>query len=42
MQRSYFAVHRIVRLEDSGHWPMIDNPTAVQEAVIPFLRSRAR
>lgn len=41
MQRRYFAVHRIVRLEDSGHWPMIDNPTAVQEEVIPFLRSQA-
>jgi pimeloyl-ACP methyl ester carboxylesterase len=40
MQRSFFAVQRVVRLEDSGHWPMIDNPTAVQDAVVPFLRSQ--
>ncbi len=40
VQRQFFAVERVVRLEDSGHWPMIDNPTAVAEAVIPFLRKQ--
>lgn len=40
MQRAWFAVQRVVRLQDSGHWPMIDNPTAVLEAVVPFLRSQ--
>ena len=40
MQRQFFAVERLVRLEDSGHWPMIDNPAAVGAAVVPFLRSR--
>jgi pimeloyl-ACP methyl ester carboxylesterase len=42
LQRQFFAVERVVRLEDSGHWPMIDNPDAVQQAVIPFLRERLR
>jgi pimeloyl-ACP methyl ester carboxylesterase len=40
MQRKFFAVNRVVRLEDSGHWPMVDNPVAVADAVIPFLRSQ--
>jgi pimeloyl-ACP methyl ester carboxylesterase len=40
MQRKFFAVDRVVRLEDSGHWPMVDNPAAVSDAVIPFLRSQ--
>ncbi|WP_077035210.1 alpha/beta fold hydrolase [Pelomonas sp. KK5] len=37
VQREFFAVERVVRLEDSGHWPMIDNPAAVAQAVVPFL-----
>jgi len=37
-QRQFFAVERVVRLPDSGHWPMIDNSVAVREAVAPFLR----
>ena len=41
VQRRFFAVDRVVRLEGSGHWPMIDNPGAVGSAVIPFLRERA-
>lgn len=41
MQRKFFAVKRVVRLPDSGHWPMIDNPAAVREAVVPFLRQQA-
>lgn len=40
MQRKFFAVDRVVRLEDSGHWPMVDNPAAVADAVVPFLRSQ--
>jgi pimeloyl-ACP methyl ester carboxylesterase len=40
MQRQYFAVDRVVILQDSGHWPMIDNPVAVRDAVIPFLKSQ--
>jgi pimeloyl-ACP methyl ester carboxylesterase len=40
MQRQFFDVRRVVLLPDSGHWPMIDNPAAVSEAVAPFLRER--
>jgi pimeloyl-ACP methyl ester carboxylesterase len=40
VQREYFAVDRVVMLDDSGHWPMIDNPQAVREAVVPFLRAQ--
>lgn len=40
VQREYFAVDRVVMLGDSGHWPMIDNPRAVREAVVPFLRTQ--
>ena len=40
MQRQFFDVRRVVLLPDSGHWPMIDNPAAVSEAVVPFLRER--
>ena len=38
MQRQFFDVDQVVVLEDSGHWPMIDNPAAVAGAVVPFLR----
>ena len=41
MQRRYFDVDRVAILDDSGHWPMIDNPAAVGDAVIPFLRRQA-
>ena len=37
-QRRWFDVDRVAILDDSGHWPMIDNPAAVAEAVVPFLR----
>lgn len=40
-QRQAFPGARIVMLNDSGHWPYIDNPEAVAEAVIPFLREQA-
>jgi pimeloyl-ACP methyl ester carboxylesterase len=39
-QRKFFAVDQVVRLEDSGHWPMIDDPAAVRTAVVAFLRPR--
>ncbi|MES1265445.1 MAG: alpha/beta hydrolase, partial [Variovorax sp.] len=42
MQRQFFDVDRVVVLEDSGHWPMVDNPAAVAQAVVPFLRAQAR
>jgi len=39
-QREVFPDARIVLLEESGHWPFADDPEAVEEAVIPFLRER--
>ena len=42
VQREFFAVERLVRLPDSGHWPMIDNPEAVRMAVVPFLQRHAQ
>ena len=39
-QRQFFDVRRLVRLKDSGHWPMIDHPTAAADAVVPFLRAQ--
>ena len=38
VQRKFFDVADVVRLEDSGHWPMIDNPAATRNAILPFLR----
>jgi pimeloyl-ACP methyl ester carboxylesterase len=40
VQRQFFDVRRVALLGDSGHWPMIDNPAAVGEAVLPFLREQ--
>ena len=37
-QRETFPRADIVYLEDSGHWPFIDNPQAVTDTLIPFLR----
>jgi pimeloyl-ACP methyl ester carboxylesterase len=39
-QRDVFPRANIVYLEDSGHWPFADNPLAVREIVIPFLRTQ--
>jgi hypothetical protein len=33
-------VTAVVRLADSGYWPMIDNPDAVRDVVVPFLRAQ--
>jgi pimeloyl-ACP methyl ester carboxylesterase len=37
-QRDVFPRAEVVVLEDSGHWPFADNPPAVAQAVLPFLR----
>lgn len=37
-QREVFPDAEIVYLEESGHWPFADDPHAVEDAVIPFLR----
>lgn len=37
-QREWFPNAEVKVLEDSGHWPFADNPKAVADAVIPFLR----
>jgi len=42
VQQEFFDVKRLVRLADSGHWPMIDNPEATAGAVVPFLRAQWR
>jgi pimeloyl-ACP methyl ester carboxylesterase len=37
-QRQAFPSARVVVLDDSGHWPFIDNPEEVAAHVVPFLR----
>lgn len=39
-QRESFPRARIVRLEGSGHWPMLDDPEGLAGAVVPFLAER--
>lgn len=39
-QREVFPDAAVVILDDSGHWPFIDDPHAVTRAVVPFLRSQ--
>ena len=41
-QHQYVDVRRVVRLAQSGHWPMIDDPAATAAAVVPFLREHSR
>lgn len=36
-QRETFPQAHVVLLPDSGHWPMLDNPVAVEEPVTAFL-----
>jgi pimeloyl-ACP methyl ester carboxylesterase len=36
-QRETFPRAEVVVLDDSGHWPTIDSPFAVEQAVLPFL-----
>ena len=40
-QREAFPRAQVVMLDDSGHWPYVDDPKAVADAVIPFLREQA-
>jgi pimeloyl-ACP methyl ester carboxylesterase len=37
-QRDFFDVGDVVVLADSGHWPFMDNPDRVRDALVPFLR----
>ncbi|HSK95760.1 MAG TPA: alpha/beta hydrolase [Euzebyales bacterium] len=37
-QRETFPRAQVVILRDSGHWPMLDDPVAVEQAVTGFLR----
>jgi pimeloyl-ACP methyl ester carboxylesterase len=39
-QRETFPSARIEVLPDSGHWPYADDPEAVADLVVPFLRER--
>jgi pimeloyl-ACP methyl ester carboxylesterase len=36
-QRETFPRAEVVLLADSGHWPMIDHPVAVEQPVLRFL-----
>ncbi len=37
LQKEIFARARVVLLPDSGHFPFADNPSAVMDAVVPFI-----
>jgi pimeloyl-ACP methyl ester carboxylesterase len=37
IQRRTFPSAEVVLLEESGHWPFVDDPAGVEEAVLPFL-----
>jgi pimeloyl-ACP methyl ester carboxylesterase len=39
-QREFFDVRDVVILPESGHWPFQDDPQAVRDAIVPFLRER--
>jgi pimeloyl-ACP methyl ester carboxylesterase len=36
-QRETFPDAEVVVLDDSGHWPMLDDPVALEQVVLPFL-----
>jgi pimeloyl-ACP methyl ester carboxylesterase len=36
-QRETFPGAQVVVLEDSGHWPMYDDPVGFEQTVLPFL-----
>ena len=40
LQRQFFPRAKVVVLPDSGHWPLVDDPGAVVDAVVPFLRDQ--
>jgi pimeloyl-ACP methyl ester carboxylesterase len=37
-QRAYFPSAEVRVLDESGHWPFVDDPDRVAELVVPFLR----
>ena len=39
LQPRYFRRATVVILPDSGHWPLVDDPDAVIDTVVPFLRA---
>jgi pimeloyl-ACP methyl ester carboxylesterase len=39
-QREFFDVRDVAVLPESGHWPFQDDPQAVAQAVLPFLRAQ--
>jgi pimeloyl-ACP methyl ester carboxylesterase len=39
-QREFFPSARVVILERSGHWPFADDPEAVANILVPFLRNQ--
>ena len=39
-QREFFDVEGLVIVPGSGHWPFIDDPEPVEQAVVSFLRPR--
>ena len=39
-QRESFPSAEVVVLDDSGHWPFIDDPDGAAERIIPFLRAQ--
>jgi pimeloyl-ACP methyl ester carboxylesterase len=39
-QREAFPSARVELLEGLGHWPFIEEPAAVGELLMPFLRAR--
>jgi pimeloyl-ACP methyl ester carboxylesterase len=41
-QRQVFPAARVVILEESGHWPFVDDPAGVRAAFVPFLRDSLR
>jgi pimeloyl-ACP methyl ester carboxylesterase len=41
-QREVFPSARVVILDGSGHWPLVDDPAGVRAAFVPFLRDSLR
>ena len=39
-QADFFDVKNTVKLPESGHWPFQDDPDAVREALVPYLRTQ--
>jgi pimeloyl-ACP methyl ester carboxylesterase len=39
-QRESFPRAEVVVLDDSGHWPFLDDPDRAAAAIVPFLRGQ--